>query len=105
MPIVVNCRLKLEILATRWEKHGDHPRVMHVPDHVNISGVEDRSKLGCVEHNNQTSIFAGPIWIIDSGGNTFAIDDNYFMEYYEIINEVKEPESTPEPTKEIEEVV
>lgn len=91
MPIVHNCTIKMDITATRWEKHGDHPNVQHVPDNVNIDGV-DKSLLGMLSdpYANKNTIFAGPIWIIDSGGHSFPVDDNYFNDFYTII-EKEEP--------------
>lgn len=93
MPTVHKCRIKMDVTATRWEKHGDHPAVLQVPDNVNINGVTDKNLLGMLTNEqNQGTIFGGPIWIIDTGARTFPVDDNYFNDFYEII---------PEPTQEI----
>ena len=78
-----NCTIKLPVIATRWEKHGDHEKVTAVPNHITINGVSDTSVLGAIERSpGQIDVFAPPIWIIDSGGHTFLVDDAYFEEYY-----------------------
>lgn len=85
------CVSKLDIIATRWEKHGDHERVNKVPEGVSINGITDTSQLGCIETSpGQNTIFGGPIWLIETGGNFFPVDDNYFNDFYLITGEVKE---------------
>ena len=77
------CRVNLDVIATKWMKHGDSQHVIHVPDHINVdvTGV-NKSDLGMLGNN----IFApGAAFIIECGGNVFVVDEAYFREYYEVV--------------------
>lgn len=85
--IMVKCRLKLEINSTVWYKHGDHPNVMQLPDHVNFSGSLEKSSLGCLQNGNNLQVFGPGTRIIDTGGNVFPVDDEYYESFYEELPE------------------
>lgn len=97
MALIYNCKLKIDVIATRWERHGDHPNVQSVPDNVNINGVTDKSHLGMLTNEQgHGTIFGGPIWIMDVGGRTFPVDDAYFNDFYEILSQkIEEPMNVP----------
>lgn len=93
MPLKYNCRVKLQVTATRWEKQGDHPNVLRAPPEVSINGASGDA-VGLLPslqgpHGSHTA-FIGPIWIIECGGNIFPVDDAYFFDNYDVIHEIKD---------------
>lgn len=89
---IVKCRLKLEITATEWVNQGDHPMVQRLPDDVHLPPGNNKDVWGCMRQpNGSTTYFPPHTMIIDTGGNTFAVDNQYYSDYYEeIIEPVKE---------------
>lgn len=79
----VKCRLKLEITATEWVNHGDHPIVQRLPPEIQLPPGNNKDVWGYL--NNR--VFPPHTMIIDSGGNTFAVDNQYYNDYYEEIVE------------------
>lgn len=79
------CRLKQEVISYIWNKHGDHPQVMVVPEQIRgqIPGYND--SLGCVQMGNEIKIFGPGVRLIETGGNLFPVDENYYREFYEEI--------------------
>jgi hypothetical protein len=94
MVLKYNCQIKIPVIATRWEKHGDHPNVLETPPEVNIEGAE-KHRVGMLPTPQGHTAFVGPVWIIDSGGHTFPVDDNYFNEYYLTTSLIDEPVNEP----------
>jgi hypothetical protein len=97
MTKIYNCKIALDVTATLWEKHGDHPYVLRVPDHVNIEGV-DKESLGLIKN----TAFGPGTYIIEVGGNIFPVDKAYFETYYTIVSEIdtEKTETSEEPPTE-----
>lgn len=94
MTKIYQCKIALDVKATLWRKHGDHPDVLRLPDHVNIEGI-DKEELGLLANK----VFGPGVYIIEVGGNIFPVDKSYFETYYEIVSETDT--DTPEtPTEE-----
>lgn len=78
---IVDLQIKLPVKGTKWISHGDHPSVQRIPDNLQLPNGIDRNICGLLGNN----VFGPNTWIIESGGNVFPVDDNYFNDYYSII--------------------
>ncbi len=84
--VATPCMLK-NLCVTKWEKHGDHPQVERVPYEIhaqlrnqhNLTN-DQISKMGRIGNN----IFGSPSYIMESAGNIFVVEENYFNDFYEI---------------------
>ncbi len=79
----VNVRIKLQATATRWVNHGDHPSVNKLPEEAQLPPGNNKDVWGCLPGPQGIQCFPPNTWIIDIGGNTFAVDDQYYLDYYE----------------------
>jgi hypothetical protein len=81
---MTKCRLKLEITSYIWNKMGDHPRVVEIPEQVrNQLPPEVHSTHGAIINGNQVQVIPPGSRLIECGGNFFAVDHQYYQDYYE----------------------
>lgn len=85
----VKCRNRIEITATEWVNHGDHPFVEHLPDEVSLPPGNNKDVWGCIKGPKGINCFPPHTMIIETGGNTFPVDNQYYTEWYEEIDETE----------------
>ena len=84
----IRCRIKMEVLATEWVNHGDHPAVQRLPEQIQLPPGHNRDVWGCIQTSKEIKCFPPHTYIIEVGGNTFAVDKQYYEDFYEPIVEI-----------------
>jgi hypothetical protein len=88
----INLKLKMPIWAVFWEKQGDHdlvkPETPEIAKQIGLPENFDHNRMGILYNTPQGhAVISAGVYIIETGGNVFPVDEKYFNDMYEIIKE------------------
>lgn len=77
----------MEINSYIWNQHGDHGLVRQIPDEIKAQIPAEHHNFGCIVNGNQMQIIPPGTRLIECGGNFFAVEESYYHEFYEEIQD------------------